>query len=364
MLMSSIWGKQIQISIFGESHGEAIGVTIDGIKAGEKIDFDHINKQMKRRAPARDDTTSSRKEDDNVKILSGILNGCTTGSPICAIIKNINANSIDYNELTSIARPGHADYTAHIKYNGFQDVRGGGHFSGRLTAPLTFAGSICQQILMKKNIKIAAHIQSIKDIQDSKFDPINIQESLIDDLASQNFPTIDKDIKIAMKNIIKNAREKRDSVGGIIECAVIGIPAGIGNPMFNGIENCISSIVFGIPAVKGIEFGLGFDSSYMYGSDNNDEFYNNDGEIRTKTNNHGGILGGISSGMPIIFRVAIKPTPSIGIKQHTINLSNKINSTIEIKGRHDPCIVSRAVPIIEAATSISILELLYEDGKI
>ena len=362
--MSSIWGKQIKISIFGESHGEAIGVTIDGIKSGEKIDFDYINKQMKRRAPARDETTSSRNEDDNVKILSGILNGYTTGSPICAIIKNINANSTDYDELDSIARPGHADYTAHIKYNGFQDVRGGGHFSGRLTAPLTFAGSICQQILMKKNIRIAAHIQSIKDIKDSKFNAINIPESLIDDLSSQNFPTIDKDIKIVMKNIIKNAKEKKDSVGGIIECAVIGIPAGIGNPMFNGIESCISSIVFGIPAVKGIEFGLGFGSSYVYGSNNNDEFYNNDGEIRTKTNNHGGILGGISYGMPIIFRLAIKPTPSIGIKQHTINLSNKINSTIEIKGRHDPCIVSRVVPVIEAATAISILELLYEDGKI
>lgn len=356
--MSSIWGNNIKISIFGESHGTAIGATMDGLPEGQKVDFNYINIQMKRRLPNRDDTTSSRKENDNYEILSGIFNNTTTGAPICAIIKNENANHKDYNEIKNLLRPGHADFTAKARYKNFNDFRGGGHLSGRLTAPLVLFGALCRQILETKGIKIAAHIYSIKDVSDTPFNPTNIPDNLINELSTQLFPVIMPQAQFLMKDEIKKAKLNNDSVGGIVECAIVGLPAGIGNPIFDNIESVLSSIIFSIPSIKGIEFGNGFNSSYMYGSNNNDEFFNDNGNIRTKTNNHGGILGGISSGMPILFKVAVKPTPSIFKEQNTVNLLHLENAKIKISGRHDPCIVSRIIPVIEAASAIAIINLL------
>ncbi len=358
--MSSIWGNNIKISIFGESHGTAIGAIIDGLPEGQKIDFNYINIQMKRRLPNRDDTTSNRQENDNYEFLSGIFNNTTTGAPICAIIKNQNASHKDYDEIKNVLRPGHADFTAKVRYKNFNDFRGGGHLSGRLTAPIVLFGTVCRQILETKGIKVAAHIYSIKDVLDKPFNPINIPDNLINKLSTQLFPVIMPQVESLMKDEIKKAKLNNDSVGGTVECAIVGLPAGIGNPIFNNIESVLSSIIFSIPAIKGIEFGNGFNSSHMYGSDNNDEFFNDNGNIKTKTNNHGGILGGISSGMPIVFKIAVKPTPSIAKEQNTINLLNLKNTKIKISGRHDPCIVSRIAPVIEAATSIAIINLLSE----
>lgn len=358
--MSSIWGNNIKISIFGESHGIAIGAVIDGLPEGIKIDFNQINTQMQRRLPNRDDTTSKRQESDNYEFLSGIFNNTTTGTPICAIIKNENANYKDYDEIKSVLRPGHADFTAKVRYKNFNDFRGGGHLSGRLTAPLVLFGTVCRQILEAKGIKVAAHIYSIKDVIDKPFNSTNIPDNLINKLPTQLFPVIMPQVESLMKNEIKKAKLNGDSVGGIVECAIVGLPVGIGNPIFNNIESVLSSIMFSIPAIKGIEFGNGFNSSHMYGSENNDEFFYDNGSIKTKTNNHGGILGGISSGMPIVFKAAVKPTPSISKEQNTVNLSNLKNTKIKISGRHDPCIVSRIVPVIESAAAIAIINLLSE----
>ena len=360
--MSSVFGDKLKISIFGESHGEAIGVVLDGLPCGEKIDIDKITEQMKRRCPGNDETATSRKESDAPKILSGLLNGFTTGAPLAAIIENNNKQSSDYENVKINPRPGHADYTASVKYNGFNDIRGGGHFSGRLTACIVFAGAICRQILYKKGVKIAAHIYSVSDIYDSKFDPIGVDETLINRLNRSGFALIDVEKEALIREKIISAKLNNDSVGGIVECIATGVPAGVGSPIFNGIESKISSIMFGIPAVKGIEFGIGFECSKMSGSQNNDEFYYDGNSIKTKTNNCGGILGGISNGMPIIFRVAIKPTPSIGIRQQSINLNSKENSEFVIKGRHDPCIVPRAVPVVESACAISLLDMMLKDN--
>lgn len=360
--MSSIFGNKLKISIFGESHGEAIGVVLDGLPCGEKIDIDKVIEQIERRCPGNDETATNRKESDVPKILSGFLNGFTTGAPLSAIIENNNKQSSDYDNIKINPRPGHADFTANIKYNGFNDIRGGGHFSGRLTACIVFAGAICRQILDKRGIKIAAHIYSIDDIYDFKFDPIGVDEALINRLNSSGFALIDIEKEALIKEKIISAKHNSDSVGGIIECIATGVPAGLGSPIFNGVENKISSIMFGIPAVKGIEFGVGFKCSKMKGSQNNDEFYYDGNSVKTKTNNCGGILGGISNGMPILFRVAIKPTPSIGLKQQSINLYSKENTEFIIKGRHDPCIVPRAVPVVESACAISLLDMILEDN--
>lgn len=362
--MSSTWGRSVKISIFGESHGEAIGIVIDGLPSGEKIDFDEVYAQLRRRAPGNDPTSTKRKEADIPKFVSGILKNHTTGTPICAIINNSDTRSKDYKNIESILRPGHADFTGNIKYKGFNDIRGGGHFSGRLTAPLTLAGSICKQILNRHGINISSHIYSISSINDIPFNNIHIDDSLAKDLALSTFPLIDKSKEKPMRDLIESAKASHDSVGGIIECAVTGLKAGIGSPIFGGIENQISSIIFGIPAVKGIEFGNGFNCTYLKGSENNDAFIIGNDKIKTSTNNHGGILGGISSGMPIVFRTAIKPTPSISMEQQTVDFSTNTQTTLSIKGRHDPCIVPRAVPVIESATAIAIINLVMEDNVI
>ncbi len=359
--MSSTWKNNISFTVFGESHGPAIGVCMDNVPPGESIDVDKIYKFMSRRAPKKDGTTTMRNEKDIPQIISGYHNGKTTGTPLVAMIANSDQHSQDYNNLSRLARPGHADYTGALRYRGFNDIRGGGHFSGRLTAPLCFAGAVAQQILEKRGIYIGAHISEIHGITDKAFDPINTSRQDIIDLREKDFPVIIDVQGNEMKKEILRAREEQDSVGGVIECIAINVPAGIGSPIFDGLENSIAQLIFGIPAIKGLEFGAGFDVAKMTGSENNDEFYVNDrGVVVTKTNNHGGILGGISSGMPITLRVAVKPTPSISRPQETVDYSAMKNETLVVKGRHDPCIVARAVPCVEAAVSLAVLSHMLE----
>lgn len=359
--MSGIWGNRIKISIFGESHSEAVGAVIDGLPPGVKLDLEAIRFQMKRRAPGQSDITTSRREEDEFQILSGYFNGCTTGTPLAFIIRNSDTRSSDYEYLKDIPRPGHGDYTGRIKYKGFNDYRGGGHFSGRITAPIVFAGAICRQMLEEKGVHIGSHIKSIGSIEDGPFDPVNIDSHLLHKLANMALPVIVENKADLMKAEILSVKAEEDSIGGTIECAVIGLPAGIGEPFFDSVESRLSHILFSIPGVKGVEFGAGFNISRMRGSEANDEFYIHDGEVKTRTNNCGGIQGGITNGMPVLFKVAIKPTSSIGKTQRSVNISKMEEVELNIKGRHDPCIVPRAVPVVEAAAAIAILNLVLEE---
>ena len=356
--MASSWSNNISFSVFGESHGPAIGVVMDNVPPGESIDMDKLMQFMARRAPKKDATSTQRREKDMPQIMSGFLNGKTTGTPLCAFIQNTDQHSNDYlrSKLDTLVRPGHADYTGALRYKGFNDVRGGGHFSGRLTAPLCFAGAVCGQILEKRGIYTGAHIAEIHKIKDDSFDPVTTTREDILAVREKAFPVINDEKGKRMKRDIEKARNYLDSVGGVVECITINVPAGIGSPIFDGLENSIAQLVFGIPAVKGLEFGAGFNASKLLGSENNDEFYVDDrGHVVTHSNFAGGILGGISNGMPITLRVAFKPTPSIARPQHTVDMKNLSNETIEIKGRHDPCVVPRAVPCVEAAVNIAIL---------
>ncbi len=356
--MSSTYGEKIKISVFGESHGGGIGVVIDGLPAGEAIDFDAVLAQMARRAPGRDKTATPRKESDLPRVLSGMLGGVLTGAPLCAVIENTNTRSQDYGDLLAKPRPGHSDYTAYIKYHGANDIRGGGHFSGRITAPLVFAGAVCRQLLERRGIQIAAHIQSVGSIHDKPFDPVAVPSALIKRLSASSFALIDESAEGPVRAEIEAARLAQDSVGGTIECAVTGLPAGVGEPMFDGLEGAIAKAVFGVPAVKGIEFGAGFALAAMRGSRANDAFCYQNGHVVTETNHCGGILGGIANGMPLIFRCAVKPTPSISQPQKTVDLQTGENTVLTIHGRHDPCIVPRAVPVIEAVTALAIINEL------
>ncbi len=357
--MSSSFGEKVKIMIFGQSHSEAIGVVIDGLPVGEEIDMERVQQFMERRAPGRNAYSTPRKEGDVPSVVSGLFEGKTCGAPICAVIENMNTRSKDYDKLKDLPRPGHADFTAWVKYKGANDHRGGGHFSGRLTAPLCFAGAVCIQILERKGIHIGAHILSIKGVKDTPFDEVQIDAETLKMVTSKAFPVRDDAAGEAMQAAIAAARANADSVGGIIECAVTGLPVGVGEPMFDGLESRLAAAVFAIPAVKGVEFGKGFGVAELFGSENNDDFlYEADGTVRTKTNNHGGSLGGISSGMPLVLRVAFKPTPSIGQEQDTISISKRENDKLAIVGRHDPCIVPRAVPCVEAAAAVALLDLL------
>ena len=357
--MSSEFGNLLRVSVFGQSHGKAIGVSIDGLPAGESIDMDELLAFLSRRKPGKNPLSTSRCEADLPIFLSGMENGVTCGTPLCAIIENTNQHSSDYRELTDKPRPSHADYTAHVKWKGHADMRGGGHFSGRLTAPLCIAGGIAKQILARRNIHVGAHLAAVGTEDDTAF-PLYPTKSLFDAIASKPFPVIDDAAGARMQALILQAREAQDSVGGIVECATIGIPAGLGTPMFDGVENRLASALFGIPAVKGVEFGLGFGSARLHGSENNDPFTIQNGQIATETNHAGGILGGITTGMPLILRTAIKPTPSIGQPQRTVSLSENTPTKLSIQGRHDPCIAHRAVPVVEAVTAIVFLDLLME----
>ena len=333
--MSSTFGKNIKISVWGQSHSPAIGVTIDGIRAGEKIDAEKLQQFMDRRAPGKDRFSTPRKEADKVEFLSGLVDSHTCGAPISAMIENTNTRSQDYDKLRDVPRPSHSDYPAYVRYNASNDVAGGGHFSGRLTAPICIAGGIAKQLLEKEGIIVSAQIKSIGGETD-----------------------LDKAYQI-----IDRARESQDSVGGIIECTVTGLPVGIGDPMFDGMENRISQAIFAIPAIKGIEFGNGFECANLFGSQNNDEFYMDGDRVRTRTNNHGGILGGLTSGEDLVFRVAVKPTPSIGKEQSSVSLSLGEDTNLKITGRHDPCIVPRAVVCIEAAAAIAIYDAYLDYRK-
>lgn len=355
--MSFNFGKKINISIFGQSHGEAIGIVIDGIKEGFQIDMEAVNEELKRRSPGKNEFSTTRKEEDKPEILSGIFNGFTTGTPIAIIIRNTDTVSKDYSKTKDLIRPSHADYSAYVKYNGFNDYRGGGHFSGRLTAPLVFAGAICKQILEKEGIIIASHIKQIGKIKDDYFNPLDVDDEILKDLKNHTIPLLNKDIKEDMEKEILLYKNDNDSIGGIVEVYVKGLKAGVGEPYFDSIESTISRLAFSVPSVKGIEFGLGFDFANIKGSLANDEFYIENGQVKTYTNNNGGINGGISNGMPIIYRAVIKPTPSIQKMQRSINIKTLQNENIEIQGRHDPSIITRALVVLEAITAIALLEL-------
>lgn len=352
------WGNKLKLGIFGESHGPAIGAVLEGLPAGEEIDLRQVQKQMSRRAPGHDLSATPRKESDEPEILSGLLEGRTTGAPLCAMIRNTNTHSSDYDLLKKIPRPGHADYPASVRYNGCNDVRGGGRFSGRMTAPLVFAGAVCRQILARRGVTIGAHVFSVHGAEDEPFDAVNIPVSLLEDLSSRYFPTIDRGAEEAMRAQIESARRSLDSVGGVAECAAVGLPAGAGGPLSEGVESSLSSLLFAIPACKGVEFGAGFRTAKMLGSENNDPFYYDGDTVKTRTNRAGGILGGITTGMPLVFRAAFKPTPSIGLEQDSVDLCLRRNAKLAVQGRHDPCIVPRAVPAVEAAAAVALLDLL------
>lgn len=358
-MMSSTWGTNIELSIFGESHGQAIGIVIGNLPAGIPLDMGDIKYQMKRRAPGQNIMSTPRKEKDEVHIMSGLMNNVTTGAPLCAMIYNSDQHSKDYSLLQECMRPGHSDYPAYIKYKGFNDVRGGGHFSGRITAPIVFAGSVAKQILKQKGIVIGAHIQSIKDVYDDSFG-VDISSQDIEKMLQQQYPTLNPDVFEKMQATIEEARMHQDSVGGTIECAILNVPAGLGNPFFDSIESHLSPLLFSIPAVKSVSFGLGEKITELYGHEANDCYYYEDEKVKTKTNHNGGITGGISNGMPIIFKVGIKPTPSISQVQQTINVKTKENTELEITGRHDPCIVPRAVVVVESMAALGILDMIKD----
>ena len=357
--MSSEFGKLLRVSVFGQSHGKAIGVNMDGLPAGEAIDMEALYAFLSRRRPGRDAMSTARKEKDLPIFLSGVENGVTCGAPLCAIIENSDQHSSDYKDLADLPRPSHADYTAAVKWGGHADMRGGGHFSGRLTAPLCIAGGIAKQILARRGIFVGAHLASVGAEEDAAF-PLYPTAELFDAVAAKPFPVLDDAAGERMQAEILRAKEELDSVGGVIECAAIGLPAGLGDPMFDGIENRLAAALFGIPAVKGVEFGLGFGSARLRGSENNDPFTAENGRILTAANRSGGILGGITTGMPVTMRAAIKPTPSIGRPQQTVSLSVGAPAELEIRGRHDPCIAHRAVPVVEAVAATVLLDLLLE----
>ncbi len=352
-MTSTIHLNKLKISITGASHSSEITAECDGLPKGAKFDEAALQAFLDRRAPGKAKFATARKEPDRAEYISGVANGVLDGGHFKAIIRNTNTRSGDYENLRDIPRPGHADFPAQIKYGAGREVAGGGHFSGRMTAPLCIIGGICKQLLEQRGINISAHIYKIKDICDMPYDDLSPQAEILPD-----FPVISEEASLKMQDVIESARLSGDSVGGIIECAATGLPVGIGEHMFYGLEGDISRIVFSVPAVKGIEFGAGFRVADLLGSENNDPFYYDGDEIRTKTNNHGGILGGMSSGMPLIFRAAIKPTPSISKVQDSISFSKKENAKLEIKGRHDPCILPRAVPVIEAACAIALYDAI------
>lgn len=357
--MSSTWGQQLTLSIFGQSHGAAIGVTLDGFPAGMEIDMDRLLGEMARRAPGQSPLTTPRKEADAPEFLSGVLDGKTTGQPICILIRNENHRSADYGEGVDLLRPGHADYTGHVRCFGHEDWRGGGSFSGRLTAPIVAAGALCSQWLEAQGVKIACHIQQLGDVKDASF-MVADSSGDYDYLKQMHLPVLNAGLDEELEATILAARAEGDSVGGVIECMVTGLPAGLGAPFFDSVESEISHLLFSVPGVKGVEFGEGFGFASMRGSQANDAFRMADGKVVTDTNHVGGVNGGVTNGMPVIFRCAIRPTPSIAKKQQTVSLKTGENAEIEIHGRHDPCILPRAVPVVEAMTAIAILDLWKE----
>ena len=346
----------MKYTIFGESHGPAIGVVLEGVPAGLELDLDAVRFDLSRRAPGKNALSTARREADEPHILSGVFQGRTTGAPLCAVMENTDARSGDYEKTKDLARPGHADYPAHVRYGGFHDYRGGGHFSGRLTAPLVFAGGVAKQLLAQRGIFVGAHISTIYGVND---DPLEDWESLRA-CAAKDFPVLSDEKGAEMREAILEAKNEQDSVGGAIECGVFGLPAGAGSPDFGrNAEGIFSQYLFAVPAVKAVAFGAGTAFALMRGSEANDPlFVDDDGSIRAEQNCAGGINGGITNGMPLVFEATLRPTPSIGRRQFTVNLAARENAELELSGRHDPCVVHRAVPVLEAAAALAACELL------
>ncbi len=361
--MSSIWGHSLRVSLFGESHGPGIGVVVDGFPAGVPLDMARLGALLARRAPGRNPWSTRRKEADLPEFLSGTYRGFSTGAPLTALIRNQDTRSADYTAFATTPRPGHADYTAAIRYRGFQDPRGGGHFSGRLTAPLTLAGGLCLQWLSRLGIRIHARARRIGGVDDLAIDPVRPDEAAWAAIADKEMPVLSEAAGRAMAAAVEQARMAADSVGGIVECVVWGLPAGLGDPMFRGLEARFAELLFSIPAVKGVEFGDGFAVADATGSTNNDRPRIEEGAVRMRSNHGGGSDGGISNGMPLILRVAFKPTSSIGIPQETVDLARMEDAVLTIKGRHDPCIVPRAVPVVEACVALVIADLWKEADR-
>ena len=361
--MSGIYGMNIKMSIYGESHGNAVGVVLDGLPPGLALDEAAIASEMARRAPGQSALTTARKESDAVEIQSGFFNGFTTGTPLCARIANSDQHSKDYSILKDKMRPGHGDYAGNVRYQGYNDYRGGGHFSARLTAPLVFAGAVAKQALAQYGITVGAHILRIHDIVEPSFNPLGESEATLKAIDSKAFPVINDAIGAQMQNCILTAKGVLNSVGGVIELMAINLPAGLGAPYFDSVESRLSQILFSVPAVKGIEFGEGFGFAQLTGAEANDQMHYEDGKVRCFTNHNGGITGGLTNGMPLLFRVAMKPTPSISREQKTVSLAEQSDTTLTIVGRHDPCIVQRAVPVIEAVTAWTLWDLLIEAKK-
>lgn len=357
--MASQFGDRIKVQIFGQSHSKALGVVIDGIPAGKKLDLVRIQQFLDRRAGGKNAYSTKRKEADTPDILSGLIDGVTCGAPLCAVFANANMRPKDYSGTEALLRPSHADFTAWEKYKGFQDKSGGGQFSGRLTLPLCFAGAVCMQLLEQEGISVFSHILAIGDVKDKPFDAVNVKPFFYE---KDEFPVCDKEIGEKMISYMEAVAEEGDSVGGIVECAVTGIPVGLGEPIYDNVESVLSHVLFGIPAVKGVEFGMGFEGVLKKGSQMNDSFYVDaaSGKIATKTNHSGGIQGGITNGMPIVFRVALKPTPSIYKEQNTVDYKKMEDGVLQIEGRHDPCIVPRALPCVEAAAAVCMYDLLLQ----
>ena len=366
--MANTYGNNIRLTVFGGSHTPEIGMTLTGFPAGVRLPEAELLAFMARRAPGQGPWATFRKEGDVPVFTSGVTveekNGeriyISDGSPMRAVIHNTSQRSGDYASLTDTPRPSHADYPARMKFGDTVDLRGGGKYSGRLTAPLCIAGAFCLAYLREKGIEIGAHIQQIGAVKDTPFDRLHLSPMALHGPATSSFPIIDPEAGEAMKGEIECARMTADSVGGSVECAIIGLPVGIGDHPFEGMEGRISSILFSIPAVKAVAFGDGFDFALGYGSTHNDAYCMEQGEIVTKTNHCGGIVGGMSTGMPVIFSCAFKPTPSIGTEQESVSLSRRENATLTIQGRHDPCIVPRAVPVVEAAAAIAVVDMILD----
>lgn len=361
--MSGILGMNIKMAIYGESHGKSIGVVLDGLPPGLALDEEAIAKEMARRAPGQNALSTARKEKDAVEIQSGFFNGYTTGTPLCARIVNSDQHSKDYSILADKMRPGHADFAGRVHYQGFNDYRGGGHFSGRITAPLVFAGAVAKQALAQQGIIVGAHILQINDVSEKRFNPLGMTDAELFALSKKSFAVMDDAVGEAMQQRILQAKGELNSVGGVIEAMAVHLPVGIGAPYFDSVESRLSQALFSVPAVKGVEFGDGFGFAALTGAEANDAMHYEDGAVKCFTNHNGGITGGLTNGMPLIVRVAVKPTPSIAQEQKTVSLKEHKDTTLTIVGRHDPCIVQRAVPVIEAVIAWTLWDLLLEAKK-
>ncbi len=354
-------GNKLRVTIFGQSHAPAIGCVVEGLPAGFAPDMEQAAAFLARRAPGQNAWSTSRKESDTPEILSGLVDGKTCGAPVAMAIRNSDQHSRDYSGLKRTPRPSHADYTALVKFGGSYDIRGGGQFSGRLTAPLCFAGALALQVLAGRGIFVGAHIAQIGQVWDKAPDFAHVDQEALAAVGRKPFPVFDGDAGDAMRQAIEEARLDGDSVGGVIRCFALGLPAGIGEPMFGGVENRLAAALFGIPAVRGVSFGDGFAAAAMRGSAHNDPFVMDGGRVSTRTNHAGGVLGGITTGMPLVVNIAVKPTASIAMPQDTVDLETKEPASLTIHGRHDPCIVPRAVPVAEAVAALTLLDMLMED---